>query len=65
MGGLIVRDDLQLRRIETAIARIEGSSAPERRRQDCLLEALRTEKAELLRCSSRGKRLAPRSLAAA
>jgi len=65
MAALIVRDDVQLRRIESAIARIEGGSVSDQRRQAFLLDALRSEKAELLRCSSRSNRSAPRSLFAA
>jgi hypothetical protein len=49
MGGLIVRDDFQLRRIDSSIAQIESRPMAEQRRLSCLLDALRCERAELLR----------------
>lgn len=52
MRALIVRDDGELRRIERVIAEFEGRPPAERLRKSCLLQALRRERAELLRCSA-------------
>ena len=52
MGELIVRDDGQLRRVETAIAAIEGRSACDRMRVVSLLEALYAER-KMLQVSQR------------
>lgn len=56
MRALVALDDVQLRRIDSAIARIESRPPAEQRKLSCLLTALQSEKAELLRCSSRGRR---------
>jgi hypothetical protein len=48
MRALIAQDHVQLRRIESAIARIEHGSPAEQLRRACLLSALRHERAVLL-----------------
>lgn len=57
MNVLIARDDEQLLRIESAIARIEGGPPAEQRRLACLLEALKSERTELLRYCSRARQV--------
>jgi hypothetical protein len=52
MRGLIARDDAQLHRIERAIARFKERPPAEQRKQACLLAALQSEKAEILRYRS-------------
>jgi len=49
MRALIVKDDGELRRIERAIAEFEARQPAERLRRTSLLEALRRQRAELLR----------------
>jgi hypothetical protein len=56
MRVLIVHDDGQLRRIESAIAAIEARLPPERNRATSLLAALEAEKQELLRHNTRRQR---------
>ena len=51
MRDLIVRDDGDLRRIERAIAEFEARQPMERARKTFLLQALRRERSEMLRCS--------------
>jgi hypothetical protein len=53
MKELILRDDRELRRIETAIAAMERAPASERLRRHCLLAALEAERDELLRVLGR------------
>jgi hypothetical protein len=53
MHALVVHDDGQLRRIESAIAAIEARRPGERNRMTGLLAALEAEKQELLRCNAR------------
>jgi hypothetical protein len=65
MWSLIDLDAVQLRRLNSAIARIQSSSPAEQRRLSALLAALQSEKAELLRCSARGRRRASLDAAAA
>jgi hypothetical protein len=57
MRTLIARDDIQLRRLESAIARMEGRPAAEQRKMSCLLAALRSERAEILHYSVRPPRI--------
>jgi hypothetical protein len=65
MRVLIVRDDGQLRRIDSALARFEAGSPAEQCKKTCLLAALQSERAELLRHGSRaGRRQAPTAAAA-
>ena len=52
MLELILRDDRELGRIETAIAAIEHSS-PDSLRTHCLLAALKAERDELLKIGCR------------
>jgi hypothetical protein len=54
MRALIARDDSQLRRIESAIALIEDWPPSEQRKKACLLAALQSERAEILRYRSWG-----------
>ena len=64
MKDLILHDDRELRRIETAIAAIEQASPRDSLRSHCLLAALKTERSELLRIGCRGARPAsPRTIA--
>ncbi len=51
MRTLIARDDQQLRRLESAIAALEARPPAERNRAYLLLQALESERAELLRYS--------------
>lgn len=53
MRALVSLDDVQLRRIDTAIAHFESRPPAEQRKLICLLTALQSEKAELLACTSR------------
>jgi len=55
MRELIVRDDRELRRIESAIAMIERASASDKLRRHCLLMALKAERDELLRALGRSR----------
>ena len=55
MPALIALDDLQLRRLETAITRIESGPPAKRRKLSCLLSALESERAELLRFNRRAR----------
>lgn len=55
MPALIALDDLQLRRLETAIMRIESGPLAKRRKLSCLLSALESERAELLRFNPRAR----------
>jgi hypothetical protein len=57
MRELILRDDRELRRIESAIATIEQASASDKLRRHCLLAALMAERDELLRVLGRGRRI--------
>jgi hypothetical protein len=50
MGELIARDNVQLRRVEQALAAASLWSAADRDRKRYLLAALETERADLLRC---------------
>jgi len=52
MRELILRDDRELGRLETAIASIERAS-PGNLRTHCLLEALKAERSELLKIGCR------------
>jgi hypothetical protein len=52
MRELILRDDRELGRLETAIANIEGASR-DNLRTHCLLEALKAERNELLKIGCR------------
>jgi len=65
MRGLMALDTVQLRRVESAIARIEGRSSVERAKMACLLAALQAERAELLRYGPRSRRSATPRVAAA
>jgi hypothetical protein len=56
MPPLIARDDIQLRRLESAITRMEDRPAAEQRKMSCLLAALRRERAEILRYAARPPR---------
>lgn len=53
MASLMALDDIQLRRIESAIAEIESGSFAEQARKCLLLAALRKEKEEILQCRRR------------
>lgn len=53
MKELILRDDRELRRLESAIAVMEQAPASERLRRHCLLAALEAERDELLRVLGR------------
>jgi hypothetical protein len=64
MGELIARDDVQLRRIESAILRFEKIPPAEQLKKTYLLAALLAERAELVRHSSRQRR-SPRRMAVA
>lgn len=64
MAALIVRDDVQLRRIESAILRFEKLTPAEQLKKTSLLAALLAEQAELVRYSARPQRL-PRRMAVA
>jgi hypothetical protein len=59
MRQLIVRDDRELRRLETAIAHIENLRPCSGPRNDCLLAALKAERDELLRITGRTGRSRP------
>ena len=56
MRELIVRDDLQIRRVESSIAAIEGRSVCDRLRVQSLLDALYAERTELQRYWTDGRR---------
>jgi len=56
MRELIVKDDGELRRIERAIAEFEARQPAERLRRTALLDALRRQRADLLRCHPRVRR---------
>jgi hypothetical protein len=53
MTQLIIRDDRELRRIESTIAHIENARPCSGLRNDCLLAALKAERDELLRIAGR------------
>jgi hypothetical protein len=53
MTQLIIRDDRELRRIESTIAHIESGRPSSGLRNDCLLAALKAERDELLRIAGR------------
>ena len=57
MKELVLRDDRELRRIETAIESLEHASPQGRLGSHCLLAALRAERSELLKigCRSVGR----------
>jgi hypothetical protein len=55
MRDLILRDDRELRRIESAISMFEQRSASDRLRRHCLLAALTAERDELLRVLGRSR----------
>jgi hypothetical protein len=57
MGVLVARDNVQLRRIDSAIARIESRSLAEQHKIACLLEALRSEQAEILGYNLRARKM--------
>ena len=57
MSVLVARDNVQLDRIDSAIARIENCSPAEQCRMACLLAALQSEKAEILRYSLRARHM--------
>jgi hypothetical protein len=59
MRELIVHDDRELRRIETAISTIEASSTAERLRRHCLLAALVGGRDELLHALGRTRKMRP------
>jgi hypothetical protein len=60
MRALIAHDDIQLRRIVSAIAGIEALPPADRRRMTVLHAALQSEKTELLRANPRlRQRLSP------
>jgi hypothetical protein len=62
---LVCRDDRELRRIERTIAFIENDRPSGSLRRDCLLEALKNERDELLRIAGRKGRVSePRRLSA-
>lgn len=64
MKDLILHDDRELRRLETAIAAIEQASPRDSMRSHCLLAALKAERKELLRIGCRGaRRPSPRIVA--
>lgn len=63
MRELILRDDRELRRIESAIATIEQASVSDRLRRHCLLTALTAERDELLRALGRSRTPARRRAA--
>ena len=65
MGALIARDDVQLRRVESAIARFESRPPMEQVKMSCLLAALQSERATLLRYNSRMRRSSGHSAVAA
>jgi hypothetical protein len=65
MRVLIARDDVQLHRIDRAIARIDERSPAEQRKMACLLAALPSEKAEIFRYSSRAPQRATNAAVAA
>ena len=51
MRSLLNLDKVQLARIDRAIAAIAAMSAPERLKKTCLVEALESERQELVRCN--------------
>jgi hypothetical protein len=53
MKDLILHDDRELRRIETAIAAIEQAAPRDSARTHCLLAALKAERNELLKIGCR------------
>ena len=55
-ASLTALDDMQLRRIESAIAEIESRSFAEQARKCLLLAALRKEQEEILQCGRRAGR---------
>ncbi len=57
MGVLVARDNVQLRRIDSAIACIEDRSPAEQRKIACLLVALQSEKTEILRYIPRARQI--------
>jgi hypothetical protein len=57
MGALVAGDNIQLHRIDSAIARIEERPPAEQRKIACLLAGLRSEKAEILRYSPRARQI--------
>lgn len=63
MRELILRDDRELRRVQSAIAQIEQASASDRLRRHCLLAALTAERDELLRALGRSRAPARRTAA--
>ncbi len=65
MSALIARDDGQLRRVERGIAQFKGRPAAEQRKMACLLAALHSERAALLRYDARARRTARSNAVAA
>lgn len=51
MRSLVDLDKVQLHRIETAIAELMRLPPLERKRKACLLQALQSERQELIRCN--------------